>query len=105
MKLTNEQPNGEQTNMLIETKTPTPGSVYGYDAVQKIHKFDNGYGASVIRHRYSNGYEIGLWELAVIKYNEDGNWGIVYDTSITSDVLGYLSDSDVEEILKKIEEL
>lgn len=30
-----------------------------------IQRFDNGYGASVVRFTYSYGFEQGLWELAV----------------------------------------
>jgi hypothetical protein len=41
--------------------------------VQKEYRFDNGYGASVIQHNYSYGNEQGLWELAVIKWDERTN--------------------------------
>ena len=57
----------------------------------------NGYGASVIRHRGSYGFERGLYELAVIK---DGD--ICYDTPITDDVLGYLTEDDVVDTVKRI---
>lgn len=74
--------------------------------VQIIHKFDNNYGASVIQHEFSYGADEGLWELAVIKFTGDcENYELCYDTEITGDVLGYLSDSDVEELLNKIEDL
>lgn len=62
--------------------------------------FDNGYGASVIRHEYSLGYEEGLYELAVTK---DGK--LYYDTPITDDVIGYLTPREVAMLLKKIEAL
>lgn len=39
-----------------------------FDGIQKIVKFDNMYGASVIKHKHSYGGDLGLWELAVIKY-------------------------------------
>lgn len=29
------------------------------------------YGASVVRHSFSYGHEQGLWELAVIKWNDN----------------------------------
>lgn len=67
---------------------------------QYIYDFDNGFGASVIRHRYSYGGEDGLYELAVLK---DGH--LCYDTEITSDVCGYLSEEEVNELLHKIEAL
>jgi len=68
--------------------------------VQNVFKFDNGYSASVVRHSFSYGGSNGLWELAVLR---DG-W-IVYDTPITDDVLGHLTESDVQAILAKIEAL
>ena len=70
--------------------------------IQKIYKFDNGYGASVIRHEFSYGHEDGLWELAVLHFSDDDDWNIDYSTPITDDVLGYLSDEDVERTLKEI---
>jgi hypothetical protein len=63
--------------------------------------FDNGYGASVVRHEYSYGGKDGLYELAVLSI--DGE--LSYDTPITNDVLGYLTDKDVTEVLIKIQQL
>jgi hypothetical protein len=40
-----------------------------------------------------------------IKFNENDEWGIVYDTGITPDVLGYLSENDVTNHLIQIEQL
>lgn len=72
--------------------------------VQKLYRFKNEYGASVVRHNGSYGKERGLWELAVIKWNYD-DFVIVYDTKITEDVLGYLSPDDVERHLERISRL
>lgn len=71
---------------------------------QVVHKFDNGLGASVIRHEYSYGGDQGLWELAVIAFRGD-EWGLIYTTPITNDVIGYLSDEDVDALLVRIEAL
>jgi hypothetical protein len=73
--------------------------------IQYIFKADNGYGASIVRHLYSYGGSDGLWELAVTKYDEDGNWDLCYSTPITSDVLGHLTEEEVNETLKQIEQL
>ena len=73
--------------------------------IQKFYRFDNNYGASVVHHSYSYGNEDGLWELAVIEFIDDLDWDITYDTPITDDVIGYLTDEDVEKILHKIKEL
>lgn len=69
--------------------------------VQKIYKFPNGYGASVICNPYSYGGDMGLWEIAVL----DKNGHITYKTPITDDVIGHLNDNDVIEVLNKIKEL
>ena len=75
---------------LIETNKHNGG-------IQKVYKFPNGYGASVIKHRGSYGYQKGLWEVAVLFHGE-----LCYDTEITSDVIGHLNDPEVDNILGKI---
>jgi hypothetical protein len=72
-----------------------------FDGTQDTYQFNNGHGASVIRHKYSYGGDNGLFELAVL--DKDGL--IDYDTPITNNVIGHLSDQDVQEILQKISEL
>ena len=77
---------------------PHPNKMGG---VQAIERFENGYGASVVCTPYTYGGDKGLYELAV--FGNDGH--ITYDTPITNDVLGYLSEQDVTEILIKIQQL
>ena len=62
--------------------------------------FPNGYVASVLRHSKSYGGFEGLWEIAVMYNNE-----IVYDTPITSDVLGWQTNENVEKVLNQIRKL
>ena len=62
--------------------------------------FDNGYGASVVKSPYSYGGNQGLYELAIIKDD-----AICYDTPITDDVLGYLTEDQVSDYLCQIQEL
>ena len=64
-------------------------------------KFDNGYGASVVRHEYSYGGKDGLYELAVL----DNAGDLCYDTPITDDVIGYLTTQEVSDIMEQIEKL
>lgn len=62
---------------------------------QRRYLFPNGYGASVINDGY--GSESGRFELAVLK---DGH--LTYQTPVTDDVLGYLTEDEVEQRLDEI---
>ena len=73
--------------------------------VQKQYKFDNGYGASVVQHNGSYGNENGLWELAVLKWVDEDRYNLTYSTDITDDVVGYLTEEEVQELLVRIESL
>jgi hypothetical protein len=72
--------------------------------VQKIYRFANGFGASVIQGPYSYGGSEGLWELGVIRFDGD-DWRLTYDTAITEDVLGYQTDSEIADLLRRIDSL
>ena len=78
-----------------------------YGGTQYLQIFDNGYGVSIIQHNFSYGGDRGLWELAVIKKieNEEEGWDICYDTPITSDVLGHLSENEVNNVVEKVKAL
>ncbi len=62
--------------------------------------FSNGYTASVVCGPYTYGGPEGLYEIAVL-FNDV----IVYDTPVTSDVLGHLSEGDVTRLLNEIASL
>ena len=64
-------------------------------------KFPN-YGASVVRHDGSYGHEDGLYELAVMDKDLKS---LVYTTEITDDVIGYLTEKQVAELLERIARL
>jgi len=76
-----------------------------FGGTQKLYSFPNGYGASVIRNSMSYGGKEGLWELAVLKGTDVSVAPITYDTPITEDVMGWLSDEEVEETLTAISAL
>ena len=84
-----------------QTERPHPASIGG---VQKIYRFANGYGASVVQFRGSYGFEDGLWELAVIKFidSKTDHFRITYETPLTTDVIGHLSLDEVESTLDQI---
>lgn len=69
---------------------------------QWIFKFENNYGASVVKHWGSYGFDEDLFELAVLKFYGDSCHYLTYDTPITNDVLGYLTNDEVLEYLEKI---
>lgn len=72
-----------------------------YGGIKSKMMFGNGYGVSVVKHKYSYGFNLGLYEMAIL----DTNGEIVYDTPITNDVLGYLKPSDITEYMVKVQEL
>lgn len=86
----------------IERSSPA-----GLGGVQKLYRFENGFGASVVKSFGSYGNEQGLWEIAVLKFTgpDIDNFELTYTTSITEDVIGHLSEGEVDEYLTKIEAL
>ncbi len=66
---------------------------------QKVYKFDNSYGASVVNHSFSYGQELG-----VIRFEGD-DFELCYTTPITSDVIGHLTDQEVDDILDRVKAL
>ena len=72
---------------------------------QKIYRFKNGYGASVIKlPKDVAGGVWEVWELAVVRFYGD-SYEITYDTPVTNDVVGCLLWEDVEELLEQIKAL
>lgn len=61
--------------------------------------FENGFGVSVIKHKYSYGGPDGLYELAIL----DSDGEITYDTPITDDVIGYLTEEGVTQLMTEIQ--
>lgn len=62
-------------------------------------QFSNGYGASIVKGPYTYGGRLGLFELAVLSSNGE----ISYDTPITDDAVGYLTEDGVSALLTEIE--
>jgi hypothetical protein len=75
---------------------------------QLLFRFENGFGASVVRHLYSYGGKEGLFELAVAKFKNDDSdyWDFDYNNNVSDgDVLGYLKGSEIEGLLEQIKKL
>ena len=64
--------------------------------------FENGFGASIVKHKFSYGGDTGLYEIAVL---DDIKGSPIYYTSVTDDVLGHLFEDDVMFHLNEIENL
>lgn len=69
--------------------------------IQYTATFPNGYGCSIVKHDFSYGGKDGLYELAVV--GKDGD--LCYDTPITSDVLGHLTEQEVNSTVDAIKAL
>ena len=59
--------------------------------------YPNGYGASIIKFKGSYGHLDDLWEVAVLLDDK-----LCYDTPITDDVLGYLTEEEVVAVCNDI---
>ncbi len=84
----------------------------GLGGFQKVYKFKNGFGASVVRFGRMNGFFAGSYtndetevELAVLKFEEGDRFRLTYSTPITNDVLGYLKERDLIKVLRNIKDL
>lgn len=69
-----------------------------------IFRFPNNYGASVIRGPGTYGSAQDLWEMALIFFDEDGDWDLTYEKDFDDGVKGYLTDDNVIELLEKIKQ-
>ena len=72
-----------------------------HNGVGYVYKFENGYGASVVKHDVSYGGRMGLYEIAVL----DSKGDLCYDTPITDDVVGFAGETTVYETLDRIKTL
>lgn len=68
--------------------------------------FNNGLGASLVKHPYTYGAYRDEWELAIMDVVDDVCTTVNYDYDITNnDVLGYLSDEEAIGKLREIQKL
>lgn len=106
-----------KANIICERHTILDDTSSGIRS-QYIFAFDNGYGASVVKCDdiiSSYGVEEDLWELALLKeiendYTESGiaykddihTLEIAYEPIVNFDVIGYMTDAEVNEVLECI---
>ncbi len=72
-----------------------------FDGVREVYRFDNGFGASKVKHKFSYGGDMNLWEIAVL----DNAGKVTYSTPVTADVRGHLSDDEAQAVLDQIAKL
>lgn len=78
------------------------------DGVSYRFKFENQYGASVVKHSYSYGGPHDLFELSVLYFGADLNYSkgsINYNTDIADDIIPYLTNAEVIDLLERIKNL
>lgn len=78
------------------------------DYVHYMFRFDNNYGASIVKGYGTYGYADDLYELAVVWFllgDESDEYILTYSTPIADDVVGYLDDERVRELLRQIKDL
>jgi|TARA_B100001059_G_scaffold235643_1_gene282031 hypothetical protein len=69
-----------------------------HNGVGYTYQFENGYGASVVKHDSSYGGKQGLYEIAVL----DSTGDLCYSTPITDDVIGFATEDKVLDTLQRI---
>jgi hypothetical protein len=81
------------------------------EGVHGLLFFPNGYGVSVVRYKNPISKSFGSytsndgeWEVAVITGNKD-KWELCYDTDITNDVLGHLTEGEVDWVMLQVQQL
>lgn len=79
------------------------------DGKQGLLFFPNGYGVSVVQFKCGGTWasytsDESEWELAVLKGDAKG-WRLTYETPVTEDVEGHLSEDSVTEIMHRVQNL
>lgn len=90
----------------------------GENMLQRVYRFPNGYGASVVKGYIgddtTHGSDEGLWELAVVRFHGPrlSDFSVDESTPITADapkdeegVCGRLNEATVDGLLQLIEKL
>ena len=88
----------EMHPILLDAKSQDTKEMFA-NSKHAVMEFENGYGVSVIfgEQFYSNG--IDTYEVAILK---DGS--ICHKTYITDYVVAYISEDEVTEIMRKVQE-
>jgi len=100
------------TRLFDKPVSCTPHPVEPKEGVYRRYQFPNGFGLSVVRFKLPfRGIIPGIVENEYGSYtNNEKEWEcavtyeghLCYDTPITSDVLGYQTEDDVEKVLQEL---
>ena len=96
----------ELKNMSVEFVEMTP--FWGGEGFLYRVAFANGYGISIVKHDGSYGESDNLWEIAVLKGEEDETvqeYDLCYDTPVADDVVGWLKATEVMDYARQIAKL
>ena len=93
--------------MAIEIHEPILAQIWErVEGVQKLYRFENNFGASVVKGVHTYGGEDGLWELAPVFFKDatNTNYVLCYPPTVCpdGDVVGWLSGDEVEAKLSLI---
>lgn len=86
-----------EKDLLLER--PHPGGIGG---VQRLYRYENGYGLSVVNSTMLHSYSFA-WEIAVVENMlEDGEgFDLTYDTELTNDVEVFSDDAETNAFIEK----
>jgi len=77
-------------------------------ATQRIYKFPNNYGASIVWGgdlTFMRDNAHAPYELAVIRFIDDDEYYLDYSTGLTTDVFRYQNEEQIRDLLKQIKNL
>ena len=80
-------------------------SITGSDTQKALIRFENGYGVSVLTEAGALATIEKPYELAVIKYQNDNDYQIIYPTLFNSDVIPCLTCDEVTQYMNIIQSL
>jgi hypothetical protein len=79
------------------------------DATQRIYKFPNNYGASIVwggsLQTAIRGNADSPYELAVIRFVDEEDYYLDYTTPLGNDVFRHLNEEQIRDLLKQIKNL
>ena len=74
-------------------------------STQRIYKFPNNYGASIVWGEDYFGHDDAPYELAIIRFIDDDDYYLDYSTGLTTDVFRHQNEEQIRDLLKQIKNL